>query len=158
MSKAAIAASHAAATPGAKVVHVRSAAGEKWVDASLAEWPENDHRIFVGDLGKEVSDDVLTRAFARFPSFLKAKVVRNTSNGAHKGYGFVSFGDMASMVKAIKEMDGKYIGNRPCKLKKSTWQQREAGVAVVGPDRKLKAQAKPMDKRKHVPVLHGGAS
>jgi hypothetical protein len=37
----AIAAAHAAATPGARVVHVRSAAGEKWVDPSMAEWAES---------------------------------------------------------------------------------------------------------------------
>ena len=114
----------------------------------------DDHRIFVGDLGKEVSDDVLTRAFMRFPSFLKAKVVRNTSTGATKGYGFVSFGDLAGMVRAIKEMDGKYIGNRPCKLKKSTWQQRDAGVAVLPPERRVKTkELRPADKRKHVSVL-----
>jgi RNA recognition motif-containing protein len=116
--------------------------------------PADDHRIFVGDLGKEVSDDVLTRAFMRFPSFLKAKVVKNTSTGATKGYGFVSFGDLASMVRALKEMDGKYIGNRPCKLKKSTWQARDAGVAVVGPDRRVKTKdVKPATKRKHVATL-----
>lgn len=47
----------------------RKAAGgtglESWVDASLAEWPENDFRIFVGDLGNEVNDDLLTKSFQR---------------------------------------------------------------------------------------------
>jgi RNA recognition motif-containing protein len=113
----------------------------------------DDHRIFVGDLGKEVSDDVLTRSFMRFPGFLRAKVVKNTSSGATKGYGFVSFADLAGMVRAIKEMDGKYIGNRPCKLKKSTWAARDAGVAVVGPEKKLKKHAPALDKRRHVNVL-----
>ncbi len=37
--------------------------------------PADDHRIFVGDLGKEVSDEVLARAFAKYPSFLKVRAL-----------------------------------------------------------------------------------
>lgn len=40
------------------------------------------------------------------------------------GYGFVSFSDLAEGARALKEMNGRYIGNRPCKLKKSHWQDR----------------------------------
>ncbi len=47
----------------------------------------------------------------------QARAVRHQKSGEHKGYGFVSFGDIADMVKALKEMDGKYIGNRPCKVR-----------------------------------------
>jgi hypothetical protein len=42
---AAIAAAHAAQVPGAKVVHVRTAAGEKWVDQSMGEWAESARPI-----------------------------------------------------------------------------------------------------------------
>ena len=92
----------------------------------------------MGDLGKEVSDEMLARAFSKYPSFQKvrsraliyiraashghmaqAKTVRQAKTGEHKGYGFVSFGTIADMVKAIKEMDGKYIGNRPCKVRET---------------------------------------
>jgi RNA recognition motif. (a.k.a. RRM, RBD, or RNP domain) len=40
------------------------------------------------------------------------------------GYGFVSFRDPATGAKALREMDGKYVGNRPCKLRKSSWEVR----------------------------------
>lgn len=68
----------AAAAPGAaaklpKAVF-RQAAGERWKDESLMEWPENDHRIFVGDIGPEVTDEMLSSAFRKYPSFAKAKV------------------------------------------------------------------------------------
>jgi hypothetical protein len=33
---------------------LRMAGGEKWVDDKLDVWPENDFRIFVGNLGPEV--------------------------------------------------------------------------------------------------------
>ncbi|KAA8591973.1 hypothetical protein FQN60_017347 [Etheostoma spectabile] len=53
---------------------IRTAAGTSWEDASLLEWESDDFRIFCGDLGNEVNDDILARAFSRYPSFLKAKV------------------------------------------------------------------------------------
>ncbi|EXB93173.1 hypothetical protein L484_024511 [Morus notabilis] len=53
----------------------RKAAGLSWEDPTLAEWPENDYRIFCGDLGNEVNDDVLSKAFSRFPSFNMARLV-----------------------------------------------------------------------------------
>ena len=34
----------------------------------------DDYRLFCGDLGNEVNDDVLSKAFARFPTFNMAKV------------------------------------------------------------------------------------
>ncbi|KAL3623223.1 hypothetical protein CASFOL_032039 [Castilleja foliolosa] len=51
----------------------RKAAGQAWEDPTLAEWPENDFRLFCGDLGNEVNDDVLSKAFARFPHFNMAR-------------------------------------------------------------------------------------
>lgn len=53
----------------------RKAAGQKWEDPTLADWPENDYRLFCGDLGNEVNDDVLSRAFSRFPSFNMARIL-----------------------------------------------------------------------------------
>ena len=105
--------------------HVRSAAGEQWVDNSLSEWPENDFRIFVGDLGNEVSSEQLSTCFSKYPSFAKAKVVKNSHDNKSKGYGFVSFLDPMDCAKAIREMDGKYCGSRPMKITKSTWKDRE---------------------------------
>ncbi|KAG8389703.1 hypothetical protein BUALT_Bualt01G0006300 [Buddleja alternifolia] len=102
----------------------RKAAGQAWEDPTLAEWPENDYRLFCGDLGNEVNDDVLSKAFARFPSFNMARVVRDKRTGKTKGYGFVSFSTPSDLVGAMKEMNGKYVGNRPIKLRKSTWTER----------------------------------
>lgn len=46
-----------------------------WEDSSLADWDPNDFRIFCGDLGNEVSDELLAKAFRKYPSFLRAKVM-----------------------------------------------------------------------------------
>ena len=42
-------------------------------------------RIFVGDLGNEVNDDVLQKSFQKFTSFVKGKVVRDKRTNKTKG-------------------------------------------------------------------------
>jgi hypothetical protein len=85
---------------------LRMAGGTIWEDTSLLEWGNDDFRIFCGDLGNDVTDDVLARAFNRFSSFTKAKVIRDKRNNKSKGYGFVSFKDPQDFARAIKEMNG----------------------------------------------------
>ena len=85
---------------------LRTAAKESWVDPTMTDWPENDFRIFCGDLGNEVSDAMLTSAFSKYPSFAKAKVIRDKRTGKSKGYGFVSFLEPHDFIRAFKEMNG----------------------------------------------------
>ncbi|KAF7252191.1 hypothetical protein EG68_07876 [Paragonimus skrjabini miyazakii] len=112
-------------TTNKKKRYIRVAAGMTWVDPTLADWDPNDFRIFCGDLGNEVSDDTLARAFNRYPSFQKARVVRDKRTSKSRGYGFVSFSDPADFMRAMREMNGKYVGNRPIKLKRSDWRSRQ---------------------------------
>ena len=107
---------------------VRIAGGQVWEDTSLADWPDDDFRIFCGDLGNDVNDEVLTRTFNKYPSFQRARVIRDKRTGKSKGFGFVSFREPADFIKAMKEMDGRYVGSRPIKLRKSTWRQRSLDV------------------------------
>lgn len=110
---------------GTEKKKLRMAGGKVWEDATLEEWPEDDYRIFVGDLGNEVTDDLLQRAFAHYNSVAKVKVVRDKITGKSKGFGFVSMMDPMEFLKALKEMNGSYIGNRPVKIKKSNWKRRD---------------------------------
>ena len=43
-------------------------------------------------------------------------------------YGFVSFKDPADFTRAIKELNGKYVGSRPIKLSKSNWKDRNIDI------------------------------
>lgn len=67
-------------------------------------------------------------------------------------------------LQALKEMQGKYIGNRPCKLSKSTWKERAAPVgkggkrpaaaaAAAGGEGPAKAQKVGPRAKYHVPIL-----
>ncbi|CAJ0646263.1 3524_t:CDS:2, partial [Entrophospora sp. SA101] len=84
---------------------IRAAGGEVWEDSTLLEWDSNDYRLFCGDLGNEVTDDMLYKAFSKYSSIQKAKVIRDKRTGKSKGYGFVSFKDADEFVKAWKEMN-----------------------------------------------------
>ena len=92
-----------------------------WVDETLDEWAENDYRIFCGNMGNEVTDEVLTNAFKKYASFSKAKVIRDKKTMKSKGFGFVSLLKVEDYIKAMREMQGKYVGNRPITLKRSDW-------------------------------------
>ncbi|KAK3158492.1 hypothetical protein QOZ80_2AG0137920 [Eleusine coracana subsp. coracana] len=133
-----------AASEATKKAVPRKAAGQSWEDPTLADWPENDFRLFCGDLGNEVNDDVLTKAFSKYPSFNMARVIRDKWTGKTKGYGFISFANASDLAAALKEMNGKYVGNRPIKLRKSTWKNRidfEAlEKAKSQPQKKVKVQ------------------
>jgi len=117
---------------------VRTGGGQIWEDPSLKEWDVNDFRIFCGDLGNDVTDEVLQRTFGRYPSFQKAKVIRDKKSNKTKGFGFVSFRDPADFTKAMREMNGKYVGSRPIKMRKSNWKDRN--IEIVKQKQKTKQQ------------------
>jgi len=106
---------------------VREAGGQRWEDTTLYHWPKGDFRIFVGNLGNDVNDDTLRNAFSsKYKSCTMGHVVRDKRTQKTKGYGFVSFLDPHEFTAALREMNGKYIGGRPCKLSKSKWEDRNS--------------------------------
>jgi len=105
----------------------RKAAGETWQDTSMADWDPADFRIFVGDLGPDATDTMLQQAFSRYKSLKKVRIVRDRRSNKSKGYGFVALSSPDDFLSAMKEMQNQFIGSRPIKLRKSTWDERAAG-------------------------------
>ncbi|MCL4138691.1 UNVERIFIED_CONTAM: hypothetical protein GTU68_063753 [Idotea baltica] len=66
--------------------------------------------MFAGDLGNDVTDELLQRYFSHYPSFARAKVVRDKRTNKSKGYGFISFKDSQDYIRAMKEMNGECGG------------------------------------------------
>ncbi|KAF9888081.1 hypothetical protein FE257_009346 [Aspergillus nanangensis] len=103
---------------------VRSGGGQNWTDSTLLEWDPAHFRLFAGNLAGEVTDDSLLKAFAKYSSVQKARVIRDKRTQKSKGYGFVSFGDGDDYFKAAREMQGKYIGSHPVLLRRATTEVR----------------------------------
>jgi RNA recognition motif-containing protein len=78
-------------------------------------------------LGNECNDETLAKPFkAKYPSFAMARVIRDMHTKKTKQFGFVSFMNPFDALSAMKEMQGKYVGNRPVIIRKSTWQENNS--------------------------------
>ena len=106
----------------------RSGGGSTWTDDSLLEWDPAHFRIFVGNLAGEVTDDSLLKAFAKYPSVQKARVIREKRTTKSRGYGFVSFSSGDEYFQAAKDMQGKYIGSHPVLIKRAMTEVRATNV------------------------------
>ncbi|PGH01666.1 hypothetical protein GX51_05112 [Blastomyces parvus] len=122
----------ATATPTepAKTV-VRSGGGQSWTDSTLLEWDPAHFRLFAGNLAGEVTDDSLLKAFSKYPSVQKARVIRDKRTEKSKGYGFVSFSDGEDYFRAAREMQGKYIGSHPVLLRRAMTEIRPVAASKV---------------------------
>jgi hypothetical protein len=107
--------------------HIRQVAGKVWVDPTLSDWPDNDFRIFVGNLDPNVTDEQLFQHFSKhYPSLNQVRIVRDKKkNNVSLGYGFVSLLDPLECAKAIREQDQSWLGGRPIRIKRSHWKDRE---------------------------------
>lgn len=124
-------------TTTTRKAHVRSAAGKVWVDATLSDWPEDDFRLFVGNLAPEITDQDLLQHFLvggttangknrnPCPSAQRARVIRQGKEQLNAGYGFVSFLDALECARALRETDQSWLGSRPIRVKRSHWKDRE---------------------------------
>ncbi len=120
---------NAAADPNERKKTVyREGGGKKWQDDSLLEWDPAHLRLFVGNLAGETTDDSLLKAFSRWRSVQKAKVVRDKRSTKSKGFGFVSFSDPEDFFQAAKEMNGKYIQSHPVVVRKAKTEVKPAAV------------------------------
>ncbi|KAF2012123.1 RNA-binding domain-containing protein [Aaosphaeria arxii CBS 175.79] len=113
------AASGTGADKGKQKTVLRQGGGKTWEDSSLLEWDPLHPRLFVGNLAGEVTDDSLLKAFSKYPSVSKARVVRDKKSTKSKSYGFVSFSNTDDYFRAAKEMEGKYIGSHPVRIKRA---------------------------------------
>lgn len=109
-----------ATADGKKKTVVREGGGKQWEDETLLEWNPLHPRLFIGNLAGEVTDDSLLKAFIKYPSLSKARVVRDKKSTKSRSYGFVSFSDTDDYFRAAKEMNGKYIGSHPVLIKRAT--------------------------------------
>eukprot|EP00668_Euglena_longa_P002711 GGOE01003166.1.p1 GENE.GGOE01003166.1~~GGOE01003166.1.p1 ORF type:complete len:609 (-),score=140.79 GGOE01003166.1:595-2421(-) len=70
--------------------------------------------LYVKNLGELVNDEGLKEAFAKFGKITSAKVMMTDgSPSLSKGFGFVCFEDAESANKAISEMNGFMLGEKP---------------------------------------------
>ncbi|KAJ6127085.1 hypothetical protein N7523_002697 [Penicillium sp. IBT 18751x] len=134
----------------------RVGGGQAWTDSTLLEWDPAHFRLFVGNLAGEVTDDSLLKAFARYTSVQKARVIREKRTQKSKGFGFVSFSDGDDYFAAAREMQGKYIGSHPILLRRATTEVKPVSNAKTLKKHGGGARGQPGGKVKHDGVKKSG--
>lgn len=68
--------------------------------------------IFVGNLAKEVTDDVLTTEFSVYGKVKSVKIIRDLFSGESKGFGFVEMSSKQEAEEAISKLNTKELSGK----------------------------------------------
>lgn len=68
--------------------------------------------LYIKNLEDEIDDEKLRQEFSVYGAITSAKVMRD-DKGQSKGFGFVCFSSPDEATKAVTEMNGRMIGNKP---------------------------------------------
>lgn len=69
-------------------------------------------KLFVGGLAWATDDQGLREAFEEYGEVTDAKVITDRDTGRSRGFGFVTFADVASVDEAVEQMNGAQLDGR----------------------------------------------
>lgn len=75
---------------------------------------DSPHKVYVGNLAKSVTSDVLTKFFSEKGNVLSAKVSRVPGTSKSSGFGFVSFSLVEDVEAAIASCNNAVSYPVPC--------------------------------------------
>lgn len=73
-------------------------------------------KLYVGNLGFDVTKDELQAAFAAVGSCDSVALITDRDSGQSRGFGFVEMASNGEAQKAIQELDGKDLKGRAIKV------------------------------------------
>eukprot|EP00299_Pterocystis_sp_00344_P007980 c2839_g1_i1.p1 GENE.c2839_g1_i1~~c2839_g1_i1.p1 ORF type:complete len:366 (+),score=92.50 c2839_g1_i1:138-1235(+) len=93
----------------------------------------DEFSMFIGDLSPLATEQLLFDIFKqRYPSCLNVKLVTDHGTGASAGYGFVRFLDKDEGERAIREMRGFMVLDRPLKTSQAQSKKNQSqGVSFM---------------------------
>lgn len=84
-------------------------------------------KLYVGNLGYDVSSSDLQQMFAPHGNIVSAEVVMDRDTGRSKGFGFVEMSSEAEAQAAISAMDNKEHGGRALKVNEARPREDRGG-------------------------------
>ncbi|KAI8147567.1 hypothetical protein BJV82DRAFT_508257 [Fennellomyces sp. T-0311] len=112
-----------------KTFKLNWASGGGLIDRREDRQPE--YSIFAGDLSPDCSEATLLSAFAsRYRSCKSAKIMTDPRTGVSRGYGFVRFSDPVEQQRALAEMQGVFVCNRPVRVSMATPKHQHSPASV----------------------------
>ncbi|KAN0029415.1 hypothetical protein ACTA71_007542 [Dictyostelium dimigraforme] len=93
---------------------------------------DSDLSLYIGDLATDVTDQQLMNSFqGRYPSVRSARVIIDSTTGVSRGYGFVKFASEVEKDKALIDMNGFYINNKPIKVNNPTHKRLNSQTSTI---------------------------
>ena len=69
-------------------------------------------KIYVGNLGYSVENEMLSEKFSQFGEVQSAKVIMDRDTNRSKGFGFVEMATSSQAAEAIESLNGTEFGGR----------------------------------------------
>jgi RNA recognition motif-containing protein len=75
--------------------------------------------IYVGNLAYRTTEEDLEKLFSEFGTVDSVKIITDRDTGRSKGFGFVEMANQAEAEEAIKNINGKEVGERALRVNES---------------------------------------
>lgn len=69
--------------------------------------------LYVKNLDDSVTDEILREEFSAMGTITSARVMKDMKDGRSRGFGFVCFSTPEEATRAVNEMNGKLVANKP---------------------------------------------
>ena len=77
-------------------------------------------KLYVGNLAWSVNDDALGRFFEQAGEVKEAIIIIDRETGRSRGFGFVTMATEEGAKKALQDLEGSHLANRPIAVKHAT--------------------------------------
>ena len=89
-------------------------------------------RLYVGNLSFNTTADGVRTAFQEFGTVSDVHLVTDRETGRSRGFAFVTMGTSAEAQKAIADLNGAMLDNRPLRVNEAEERQARGGGAGGG--------------------------
>lgn len=89
-------------------------------------------KLYVGNLGYDVSNEALEALFAPFGNVRSAQVIMDRDTGRSKGFGFVEMDNAGEANAAIKSLHEQDHGGRPLTVNEAKPRENRSGGGGYG--------------------------
>jgi RNA recognition motif-containing protein len=89
-------------------------------------------KLYVGNLGYDVSNEALEALFAPFGNVRSAQVIMDRDTGRSKGFGFVEMDNAGEANAAIKNLHDQDHGGRPLTVNEAKPRENRSGGGGYG--------------------------
>jgi polyadenylate-binding protein len=69
--------------------------------------------LYVKNLDDSITDDFFRETFSKYGTITSARIMRDGPDGTSKGFGFVCYSSSEEATRAVGELNGKIIRNKP---------------------------------------------